>query len=156
MLKYQKEQGNERDISVFEKSKFSPFDEGGFDWDKTKEKFSFWYNVIGNKDFNLFFFFEKYPKKDNQDNSQEFKVGDNVIDIITGRIGKVTENLIIYDENLIAINDVTYEFTEDDDVCKKCEIPEDYCGDVNCIPSQRKDKKDGYFKIIKKSINKTC
>ena len=28
------------------------------------------------------------------------------------------ENLIIYDENLIAINDVTYEFTEDDDVCK--------------------------------------
>ena len=66
------------------------------------------------------------------------------------------KNLIIYDENLIAINDVTYEFIEDDDACKKCEIPEDYCGDVNCIPSQRKDKKDGYFKIIKKSINKTC
>lgn len=67
------------------------------------------------------------------------------------------ENLIIYDENLIAINDVTYEFIEDDgDVCKKCEIPENYCGDVNCIPFQRKDKKDGYFKIIKKSINKTC
>ena len=65
------------------------------------------------------------------------------------------ENLIIYDENLIAINDVTYEFIEDIDVCKKCEIPDDYCGDVNCIPSQRKDKKDGYFKIIK-SINKTC
>ena len=65
------------------------------------------------------------------------------------------ENLIIYDENLIAINDVTYEFTEDDNVCEKCEIPEDYCGDVNCIPSQRKDKKDGYVKIIK-SINKTC
>lgn len=65
------------------------------------------------------------------------------------------ENLIIYDENLIAINDVTYKFIEDDDVCKKCEIPEDYCDDVNCIPSQRKDKKDGYFKIIKKSINIT-
>ena len=65
------------------------------------------------------------------------------------------ENLIIYDENLIAINNVTYEFTEDDNVCEKCEIPEDYCGDVNCIPSQRKDKKDGYFKIIK-SLNKTC
>ena len=30
------------------------------------------------------------------------------------------ENLIIYDENLIAINDVTYEFTEDDNVCEKC------------------------------------
>lgn len=65
------------------------------------------------------------------------------------------ENLIIYDENLIAINDVTYEFIEDIDVCKKCEIPDDYCGDVNCIPSQKKDKKDGYFKIIKKSINIT-
>ena len=65
------------------------------------------------------------------------------------------ENLIIYDENLIAINDVTYKFIEDIDVCKKCEIPDDYCSDVNCIPSQRKDKKDGYFKIIKKSINIT-
>lgn len=67
------------------------------------------------------------------------------------------ENLIIDNENLITINDVAYEFIEGDYPCEKCEIPEYYgCIDINCTPSQRKDKKDGYFKIIKKRINKTC
>jgi hypothetical protein len=85
MLECQEEQGNKRDVTVFEKYKCSAKTEGGFDWDKTKEKDVFWGEVIVEKNFNRFF--EKYPKK--EDNSQEFKVGDKVYDIIRGRIGKV-------------------------------------------------------------------
>ena len=85
LLECQEEQGNKKNISVFEKSKFSLLDVGGFDWDKTKEGYWFWYKIIKGKNFNVFF--EKYPKK--EDNSQEFKVGDEVVDIIKGKIGKI-------------------------------------------------------------------
>ena len=83
MLDCQEEQGNKRDVYLFEKCRSV-----GFVWSETKEKGYFWNEVICNKDFNLFF--EKYPKKDNQYSSQEFKVGDEVVDIISGRRGKVT------------------------------------------------------------------
>ena len=82
MLDCQEEQGNKRDVYLFEKCRSV-----GFVWSETKEKGYFWNEVICNKDFNLFF--EKYPKKDNQYSSQEFKVGDEVVDIISGRRGKV-------------------------------------------------------------------
>jgi hypothetical protein len=87
MLECQEEQGNKRDVTVFEKYKCSAKTEGGFDWDKTKEKDVFWGEVIVEKNFNRFF--EKYPKK--EDNSQEFKVGDKVIYFITNKIGTVKE-----------------------------------------------------------------
>ena len=80
-----KEQGNKRDVTVFEKYNSCSLVAGGFDWDDTKEEDVFWYEVITKENFDPFF--EKYPKK--QDN-QEFKIGDKVIDIITGEIGKVT------------------------------------------------------------------
>ena len=86
MLDYQEEQGNPRNVTVFEE-KISA-DIKGFEWDRTKEGWYFWGDVINNKNFNHFF--EKYPKKDNQYSSQEFKVGDKVIDIIRGKRGKVT------------------------------------------------------------------
>ena len=89
MLECQEEQGNKRYVIVFEEYKFPFLEEGGFDWDKTKEKFKFWDEVIYNRNFDLFF--ERYPKQGNQDNSQEFKVGDEVIDIIRGRIGKIID-----------------------------------------------------------------
>lgn len=82
MLKYQEEQGNKKDISVFEENRTRC---EGFVWHKTKEGYWFWDEVIREKNFDLFF--EKYPK---QDNSQEFKVGDKVINIITGKRGKIT------------------------------------------------------------------
>ena len=85
MLDCQEEQGNKIDISVFEENKFYGKAEGGFDWNKTKEAELFWFKVITEKNFNLFF--EKYPKK--EDNSQEFKVGDKVYDILLGKIGIV-------------------------------------------------------------------
>lgn len=62
MLECQEEQGYQRDVSVFEKHKSSTKAEGGFDWDKTKEKWWFWAEVINIKNFNAFF--EKYPKKE--------------------------------------------------------------------------------------------
>ena len=89
MLECQEEQGNPRDISVFEKL----IDAGqcieGFDWNKTQEDYDFWREVIRHKDFDRFF--EKYPKKDNQDNSQEFRIGDKVIYYLTNKIGTVDE-----------------------------------------------------------------
>ena len=79
MLDCQEEQGNPRDISAFERNRLCV----GIFWGKTKEGWNFWNEVIRFKKFDVFF--EKYPKKDNQ----EFKVGDKVIDIITGEIGFV-------------------------------------------------------------------
>lgn len=81
MLDCQEEQGNKRDVTVFEKNITE-----GFIWGQAKEKDSFWYEVISNKDFNLFF--EKYPKKED---NQEFRVEDKVYDILLGKIGIVKE-----------------------------------------------------------------
>lgn len=121
MLDCQEEQGNLRDVSIFESSKSTDLEPGGFDWHRTKEKGSFWYKVIDDKNFDIFF--EKYPKQDNQESktakyvqvgnntilsditstqssveintteedSQGFRVGDEVIDIMTGKIGFITE-----------------------------------------------------------------
>jgi hypothetical protein len=86
MLECQEEQGNPRDVSVFEKYKSSTKTEGGFDWWGTKEDYFFWDKVISCKNFNVFF--EKYPKKEN---NQVFRVGDEVIDIISSRRGRVTK-----------------------------------------------------------------
>ena len=124
MLDCQEEQGNLRDVSIFESSKSTDLEPGGFDWYRTKEKGSFWYKVINNKNFD--FFFEMYPKKDNsqeletakyvqvgdnailsdytstqssveieinttEEDSQDFRMGDEVINIITGRRGKISQ-----------------------------------------------------------------
>lgn len=61
MLDYQVEQGNPRDVSIFEDSVSYGISSGGFDWDQTPEDHNFWNNVIHHKDFNLFF--KKYPKQ---------------------------------------------------------------------------------------------
>ena len=70
MLDCQVEQGNKRDVTVFEKYKDSAKTEGGFDWDKTKEKDDFWVEVIIKE--NFYAFFENYHK---QEVSQAFKAG---------------------------------------------------------------------------------
>ena len=85
MLDCLQEQGNKRDISVFEEDRFSLLVEGGFDWDKTKEGYGFWYKVIIEKNFDVFF--EKYPKKED---NQEFKLGDKVYDIMCKSSGIIT------------------------------------------------------------------
>ena len=123
MLECQEEQGNPRDISVFERDRTAGQYVGGFARYETKEGNRFWYDVVNNKDFNLFF--KKYPKQDNQesktakyaqvgdnailsdytstqssveieintteDNSQEFRIGDKVIDILLYEVGVVQD-----------------------------------------------------------------
>lgn len=69
MLERQVEQGNKRDISVFEADRFACKEEGGFDWDETPEGWYFWYKVIDSKNFDHFF--ERYP--DPQDDTLNVK-----------------------------------------------------------------------------------
>ena len=60
MVDYQVEQGNEADVTVFQKDITSGEYRMGFTWNKTKELFVFWHNVIEFRHFDTFF--EKYPK----------------------------------------------------------------------------------------------
>ena len=61
MLERQVEQGNERNVEVFENCSSAPECWGGFDWSKTNEGEGFWAKVISCRNFPLFF--ERYPKK---------------------------------------------------------------------------------------------
>lgn len=60
MLERQVEQGNKKDVTVFQKEKKSHNGLKGFHWDVTKEGVSFWHAIITRKNFDLFF--KKYPK----------------------------------------------------------------------------------------------
>lgn len=53
MLDYQEMQGNPRDATVFEKNKNSGYYHKGFDWDKTKEGFDIWSEIINHNKFHL-------------------------------------------------------------------------------------------------------
>lgn len=61
MLYYQEQQGNERDVTVFEDAPYSSFYIKGFTWKYTEEGEEFWGQVIIHKNFEIFF--EKYPTK---------------------------------------------------------------------------------------------
>jgi len=63
MLQRQFEQTGKRDVSVFEGYKSAACHEGGFTWCTTHEGGNFWYDVITEKKFDVFF--EKYPKEFN-------------------------------------------------------------------------------------------
>lgn len=60
MVDYQVKQGNKADVTIFQKNKTSGEYGRGFTWNKTKERFDFWHNVIEFRHFDTFF--EKYPK----------------------------------------------------------------------------------------------
>ena len=141
MLECQEEQGNKRDVSVFEREIYAGRFFGGFDWDNTKEAkedWDFWAKVIVRENFDIFF--EKYPKQEEtkvcskchkekplsefhkrvdtvrseckecnqelknnknmkennkkEDDSQEFRVGDKVYDILLKEVGIVQD--IVY------------------------------------------------------------
>ena len=63
MLAHQVKQGNERDVSVFEKRRTD-----GFRWDLTVEGCAFWKSVILAKKFDVFF--EKYPKETKEETKE--------------------------------------------------------------------------------------
>ena len=104
MLDCQEEQGNPRDISVFEKQRDEGKNKRGFTWENTKEGNMFWSNVLTNKDFGIFF--RKYPKQEYQelknnknmqennkkeDDSQDFRINDKVYDILRKEVGVVQD-----------------------------------------------------------------
>ena len=60
MVDYQVEQGNEADVTVFQKDITSTHGEGGVSWGATQETFDFFHDIVKSKNFNLFF--NKYPK----------------------------------------------------------------------------------------------
>lgn len=61
MLERQVEQGNERDVRVFEEYKYCGKIMGGFRWKDTQEGDSFWNDVL---DENFELFFQRYPKEE--------------------------------------------------------------------------------------------
>ena len=60
MIKYQVEQGNKANVSIFQKDCSSDKDSGGFNWNETREKTNFWGEILIDKRFDMFF--EMYPK----------------------------------------------------------------------------------------------
>ena len=60
MLYRQVEQGNSRDVTVFENDITATGNVGGFSWNQTQEEFNFWSDVLRSKMFDVFF--EKYPR----------------------------------------------------------------------------------------------
>jgi hypothetical protein len=70
MLERQVEQGNPRDVAVFEGEKLSGKYQGGFDWYSTEEGDTFWRKIIEFESFDTFF--ERYPKQSQKDESPTF------------------------------------------------------------------------------------
>ena len=62
MLDCQEEQGNKRDVTVFEKDKCESKPYGGFNWEETVEEGNFWHRVIMERKFDLFF--KLYPNEE--------------------------------------------------------------------------------------------
>lgn len=61
MLEYQVEQGNPRDVTVFQNSAYKNKQFGGFDWTSTPEGADFWQTVLIEEKFDLFFDRHLYP-----------------------------------------------------------------------------------------------
>lgn len=60
ILKRQVEAGNPPNITLFDKKIDIGTDNGGFTWDKTKEGAVFWYDVLLETNFEVFY--KKYPQ----------------------------------------------------------------------------------------------
>lgn len=89
MLDRQEEQGNTRDVSVFQKKVDSTRRQGGFDWDKTSEGKIFWSKVI-----NAHVYGEALVKKaelNSQSIAEEVVTADTVVEFKVGDTVKCTE-----------------------------------------------------------------
>ncbi len=60
MIEHQVMQGNPANVEVFQADASAELWEGGFEWENSPEGFDFWYDVIENFWFNIFF--ERYPE----------------------------------------------------------------------------------------------
>lgn len=77
MLEYQHAQGNKRDVSVFEKESSAGRMEGGFSWVETIEGDDFWFYVINDKKFDVFF--KRYPRVTASEEKPMFKRGERIL-----------------------------------------------------------------------------
>lgn len=64
MVERQVDQGNKPDYIVFEKSKTATKYNRGFDWNHSKEGYSFWSDIVFNHNVDVFY--EKYPKTETE------------------------------------------------------------------------------------------
>ena len=64
MMEEQESQGNEPDVSVFQRFSYSEAKAGGFDWNKTEAGQNFWKKVVDVflKDCDFDLFFKRYPE----------------------------------------------------------------------------------------------
>ena len=61
MIECQVEQGNKADVTVFQNKNCCGIEDGGFEWDDTREGNKFWIAILASRYFDVFF--KKYPKK---------------------------------------------------------------------------------------------
>ena len=202
MLECQEEQGNPRDISVFERDITVGEVAKGFNWWQTKDNYDFWNEVIRYKNFALFF--ARYPKKEEikvcskchkekpvsefhkrgntvrpeckecrkqeyqelknnknmqennkkEEDSQEFRIGDKVIDIAIREIGFVKNiNLkevsicqleVAFEEGTTKLYSLEGKYYNDNKIPMLLHYRDDYDYDVidfNNLPKRQKVKK---------------
>lgn len=84
MLERQEEQGNARDISVFEKSPMIDRISGGFNWEKSIEHSAFWREVLYKKNFKIFF--DKYPTLDQKILNLPLEEKKSLLNLLTDNI----------------------------------------------------------------------
>lgn len=111
MLEYQERQGNQRNIKVFEKDRWSLHASGGFSWIDTDEGFNFWDKVILCKKFDIFF--ERYPKDNPESVPTAVGISQDTADDLNVYIERLKDQL--YE----SMRDQIYELTKD---------PCDFCG----------------------------
>lgn len=111
MLEYQERQGNQRNIKVFEKDRWSLHASGGFSWIDTDEGFNFWDKVILCKKFDIFF--ELYPKDNPESVPTAVGISQDTADDLNVYIERLKDQL--YE----SMRDQIYELTKD---------PCDFCG----------------------------
>lgn len=84
MLERQEEQGNTRDISVFEKYPNANRSTGGFNWDETPETILFWGKVISNRNFKAFY--NEYPTLSQKLLNLPLEEKKHILDLLTNNI----------------------------------------------------------------------
>ena len=98
MLERQVEQGNPKDVTIFEKDRCIIKSGGGFSWSETPEGINFWGDVITYKNFDKFF--KVYPKK--QPKTYDEKVKNLFQRYINGERGDgmIKETMNLINENI--------------------------------------------------------
>ncbi len=110
MLERQVEQGNPRDVSVFEKYIGDDKQAGGFDWCTSPEGHLFWKVIIQEKDFDTFF--ERYPK---QEPSKKTRLSKSSSSILTKSRNSMKEEKRECEERIDAIlNDFVKKWQPED------------------------------------------